>query len=200
MTDTSGNFILIAGTTLAVTGLAFAGVRFSWGSVQVLAPLVIGMALVFAFILYEAKFPKEPSIPWEILTNRTTLGGYAGTFIHGITSISIICKWKSVTSIELEMLIRTRRLYPRVLPGMPRSLAHSFRCGYARYCFARSAIRASGGCHSAITRKVRPSQLCRMGPINSRLWVVDYAASRFVNRCMGRVPDRCGYRHRNSSK
>ncbi|KAH8106322.1 iron permease [Cristinia sonorae] len=88
--DWSGNFIVIAGTTLAITGLTFAGVRFPWGSAQVLAPLIIGMVLVGAFIVYEAKVPKEPSIPWEILTNRTTLSGYAATLIHGFVSISIL--------------------------------------------------------------------------------------------------------------
>jgi len=88
--DWLGNFIVIAGTTLAVTGLTFAGVRFPWDSVQVLAPLIIGLALIGVFILYEAKVPREPSIPWEILTDRTTLSGYAGTFINGITTISIL--------------------------------------------------------------------------------------------------------------
>ena len=88
----SGNFIVIAGTALAVTGLTFAGIRFPWSSAQVLVLLILGMALIFAFILYEAKVPREPSIPWEILSNRTTLSAYVATFVHGITSISFICK------------------------------------------------------------------------------------------------------------
>lgn len=65
----------MAGITLAVTGLTFAGVRFPWGSAQTLAPLVIGMALIFGFIMYEAKVPREPTIPWEVLNNRTTVSG-----------------------------------------------------------------------------------------------------------------------------
>ncbi|CAL1715143.1 unnamed protein product [Somion occarium] len=88
--DWSGNFIVIAGTTLAIVGLTFAGIRFPWGSAQVLAPLIIGMFLVGVFLLYEAKVPKEPSIPWEILRNRTSLTGYLETLIHGITSISLL--------------------------------------------------------------------------------------------------------------
>jgi len=80
----------VVGTTLSLIGLTFAGVRFPWNSVQALAPLIIGLALIGAFILYEAKIPAEPTIPWEILANRATLPGYASTLLHGVTSISLI--------------------------------------------------------------------------------------------------------------
>ncbi|KAH8103096.1 iron permease [Cristinia sonorae] len=88
--DWYGNLIVIAGTTLAVTGLTFAGVRFPWDSVQVLAPLIIGLALIAAFIVYEAKVPQEPTIPWEVISARTALSGYISTFTHGLVSIAIV--------------------------------------------------------------------------------------------------------------
>ena len=71
----SGNLIVVAGTTLAVTGLTFAGIRFPWDSAQVLAPLVIGLVLILVFILYEKMVPREPTIPWEILNNASVLSG-----------------------------------------------------------------------------------------------------------------------------
>ncbi|OCH96143.1 iron permease [Obba rivulosa] len=88
--DWTGNAIVIVGTTLAIIGLTWAGIRFPWSSAQVLAPLVIGLVLVGAFMVYEAKVPKEPTIPWEVLSNRTSVSGFASTLVHGITSISII--------------------------------------------------------------------------------------------------------------
>ena len=68
---------MIVGTTLAVIGLTLAGLRFSWGSVQVLAPLIIGVVLIAIFLIYEVHMPieREPTIPWEIVKNRTSLGG-----------------------------------------------------------------------------------------------------------------------------
>lgn len=66
---------MIAGTTLAIVGLTFGGAQFPWVSAQVLAPLIIGLALIGAFLLYEAKVPVEPTIPWEVVSNRTSLGG-----------------------------------------------------------------------------------------------------------------------------
>ncbi|GJE93488.1 MFS general substrate transporter [Phanerochaete sordida] len=88
--DWFGNLIVIAGSTLAIVGLTFGGIRFPWDSAQVLAPLIIGLALIVVFLIYEGKVPKEPTIPWEVLSNRTTIGGYLATLIHGIVSISII--------------------------------------------------------------------------------------------------------------
>ncbi|KAI0088174.1 MFS general substrate transporter [Irpex rosettiformis] len=88
--DWFGNLIVICGTTLAVTGLTFGGGRFAWVSAEVLAPLIIGLILIVAFLYYEGVVPKEPTIPWEVLSNRTTIGGYLATLVHGITSIGVI--------------------------------------------------------------------------------------------------------------
>lgn len=71
----SGNLIVIAGATLAVIGLTWGGGRHPWSSAAVLAPLLIGVALVGLFILYEAKVPQEPTIPWEVISNRTSFSG-----------------------------------------------------------------------------------------------------------------------------
>ncbi|THH00030.1 hypothetical protein EW026_g2414 [Hermanssonia centrifuga] len=88
--DWLGNFIVIAGSTLAIVGLTFGGIQFPWVSAQVLAPLIVGLALIGVFLLYEGKIPREPAIPWEVLSNRTTVGGYMSTLTHGIVMISII--------------------------------------------------------------------------------------------------------------
>ena len=66
---------MISGTTLAVVGLTLGGGQFAWSSVQVLVPLILGFILIAAFLYYEGKVPNEPTIPWEVLSNRTTIGG-----------------------------------------------------------------------------------------------------------------------------
>jgi len=72
----SGNLIVIIGTTLAIVGLTFGGAQFPWISAQVLAPLIIGLLLIGVFLLYEVKVPIEPTIPWALVSNRTSLGGW----------------------------------------------------------------------------------------------------------------------------
>ncbi|TCD65221.1 hypothetical protein EIP91_002968 [Steccherinum ochraceum] len=88
--DLIGNLIVIAGTTLAVIGLTWGGTRYPWTSAQVLAPLIIGLLLLIVFVVYEAYVPERPTIPFKVLNNRTTYSGYITTFMHGITSISMI--------------------------------------------------------------------------------------------------------------
>ncbi|RDB31043.1 Efflux pump FUS6 [Hypsizygus marmoreus] len=88
--DWLGNCIIMAGATLAMIGLTWAGVRYPWDSAKVLTPLIIGFTLIITFFVYELKVPTEPTIPFEILRNRTSLGGFLATLSHGITSISMI--------------------------------------------------------------------------------------------------------------
>lgn len=76
---------------MAIVGLTFGGIRFPWVSAQVLAPLIIGVATIAGFIIYEKHIPSEPAIPWEVLANRTSLSGYITTMCHGIVMISLIC-------------------------------------------------------------------------------------------------------------
>lgn len=124
----SGNFIVIAGTTMAVTGMTFAGVRYPWTSAKVLVPLILGLGFVGLFILYEGKIPKEPSIPWEVLSNRTTLSGFAATFFHGITSISAICTC-ILCGLSVGFLSHiVPRLPSNLLPSMPWCIAYPIRC------------------------------------------------------------------------
>ena len=71
-----GNCIIMAGSTLAIIGLTWGGVRYPWKSAQVLVPLLVGIALILSFVICEAFVPKLPTIPFKVLTNRTTIGGY----------------------------------------------------------------------------------------------------------------------------
>jgi len=87
--DWFGNLIVIAGTTLAIIGLTCGGTRYPWGSANVLAPLLIELALLLTFVVYEAYVPKLPTIPFRVLNNSTTISGYISTFVDGITSVSL---------------------------------------------------------------------------------------------------------------
>ncbi|KAH9933608.1 iron permease [Epithele typhae] len=86
--DFIGNFLIIAGTALALIGLTWGGIRFPWNSTHVLGPLILGFILVFLFFVYETFVAKSPALPFDILANRTSLAGYIATFFHGIISIT----------------------------------------------------------------------------------------------------------------
>ncbi|OSC98516.1 iron permease [Trametes coccinea BRFM310] len=88
--DYVGNLIVIAGTTLALIALTWGGVQFPWGSAHVLAPLIIGGIFLVLFFVYETLVPREPTLPLDVLANRTSFSGYLSTFFHGIVSIATI--------------------------------------------------------------------------------------------------------------
>ncbi|KAJ7505899.1 iron permease [Mycena galericulata] len=88
--DWVGNGIIVLGTGLATIGLTGGGVRYSWASGQVLGPLIGGLSLMVGFAVYEATVPISPTIPGDLVSNRTSVSGLIGTAMHGITSISMI--------------------------------------------------------------------------------------------------------------
>ncbi|KAG8946148.1 hypothetical protein FRC04_012003 [Tulasnella sp. 424] len=86
----AGNLFVIAGTTLSIVALTWAGAKHPWSSYQVLVPLILGLVLIAGFFIYEAKVPVEPVVPWDLVNNRTSFLGYATTFLHGIVSTCVI--------------------------------------------------------------------------------------------------------------
>lgn len=67
-----GNLIIIIGTTLAIVSLSWGGSRFPWSSVQVLVPFFLGSIFLASFVAYEAIVPRVPTIPWEVVSARTS--------------------------------------------------------------------------------------------------------------------------------
>ena len=63
----------MTGTTIALIGLTWGGVSYKWTDPQTLVTLIIGFVLIGVFFVYEWLVPKEPSIPWEVVSNRTSL-------------------------------------------------------------------------------------------------------------------------------
>ncbi|KAJ2998456.1 hypothetical protein NUW54_g7027 [Trametes sanguinea] len=88
--DWLGTFLAIAGTTLVLVALTWGGIQYPWGSAHVLAPLIIGSTLLGGFLLFEKFVPAEPTIPLDIMANRTSFCGYLGTFFHGLVTLSVI--------------------------------------------------------------------------------------------------------------
>ncbi|KAK7062196.1 iron permease [Favolaschia claudopus] len=89
--DWIGNAAIMASTVSCVLALTWAGFSFPWASVQVLAPLICGVFGLVAALIYETWFATNPCVPIVIMSNRTSLSGYFGTFTHGMVSIIVFC-------------------------------------------------------------------------------------------------------------
>jgi predicted MFS family arabinose efflux permease len=82
--DWYGSFLTLAWAVLVLVALSWAGTEYSWSSAAVLAPLLIGIALLGVFLWVELKVVKLPLIPLYIFQDKTVIGGMAITFLSGI--------------------------------------------------------------------------------------------------------------------
>ncbi|ROT41715.1 trichothecene efflux pump [Sodiomyces alkalinus F11] len=68
--DFVGIFLYVSGCVLFLIGLSWGGVAYPWASPQTLCTLLIGVALVAAFIVYEGHFCKvQPLMPPRMFRN-----------------------------------------------------------------------------------------------------------------------------------
>lgn len=83
--DLGGNALLITSVVAVLIALTWGGDKYSWASWHVLVPLVLGLLGITAFLIVESTtLIPEPTMPLRLFANRTSLCGYALTFIHGM--------------------------------------------------------------------------------------------------------------------
>lgn len=87
--DWLGIFTFLGCTLMLLLGLDFGGVLFPWDSAKVIALLVVGGAMIFAFIYSEAKFAKYPLIPMSLFKRKTNIATFLVVFFHGFVSAQV---------------------------------------------------------------------------------------------------------------
>ncbi|KAI0788199.1 iron permease [Fomes fomentarius] len=88
--DWIGIIVMIGSTVSILLAITWGGLRFSWSSGHVLAPLIIGGLGITIFFILEMFWLKGPTVPRFFFTNRTTFSGYIGTFFHGIVALAAL--------------------------------------------------------------------------------------------------------------
>lgn len=99
--DFGGQLLFLWGFGLIILALTWAGGSYSWSSVKVIVPLVIGVVLSVAWVWYEASmapprlmsrvFPAQRAmIPWELLSQRDICILLYVTFCSGGAMFAIL--------------------------------------------------------------------------------------------------------------
>jgi predicted MFS family arabinose efflux permease len=88
--DWIGNALVVASTTSTMIGLTWGGVQAPWASARILVPLITGIVGLIAFLVYEAKIPQNPLVPFSLMSTPTALSGYCQTFILFTVTICIL--------------------------------------------------------------------------------------------------------------
>ena len=92
--DFIGGFLSIAGMILFLAGLQWGGYQYPWTSAHVLAPMLLGLALMAGFCVWESKFAKHPMFPGRIKQNpRILLLTLLITFISGMIFFAYLMFW-----------------------------------------------------------------------------------------------------------
>ncbi|KAI4679133.1 uncharacterized protein J4E88_006426 [Alternaria novae-zelandiae] len=86
--DWFGMFTFLGFTLMILLGLDFGGVLFPWDSAKVIALLVVGGVMIFAFIYSEAKVAKYPLIPMTVFRRGTNIAAFLVVFFHGFVFIA----------------------------------------------------------------------------------------------------------------
>lgn len=75
-------------------GMQWGGYQYPWSSAHVLAPLILGVVLIVAFVLWESYGAKHPMFPKRLRQEPRILGlTLVITFISGANFFSILMFW-----------------------------------------------------------------------------------------------------------
>lgn len=74
---------------MVLLALDFGGVLFPWDSAKIIALLVVGGLMIFAFIYSEKRLAKYPLIPMSLFKRRTNIAAFSLVFFHGFVSRTI---------------------------------------------------------------------------------------------------------------
>lgn len=84
--DWLGVLTFLGFSCMLLLGLNFGGSIFPWDSAKVIALLVVGGLMIFAFIYSEVKVSRYPLIPMGLFKSKTNVAALVVTFFHGFVS------------------------------------------------------------------------------------------------------------------
>ncbi|KAF2497804.1 putative major facilitator superfamily transporter [Lophium mytilinum] len=89
--DFFGGFLSTAGIVLFLVGLQSGGTIWPWKNGKVIAPMVVGLVLIFAFIIWEWKGAKYPMVPPAIFKGQRIVGACMVTaFVVGMNLYAVL--------------------------------------------------------------------------------------------------------------
>lgn len=92
--DFLGGFLSITGLVLFLIALQAGGYTHPWKSAYVLSTLLIGLAMIFTWVIYEAKLAKYPMIPSELFKGQRVVAlAFAVAFVAGMNFFSLLNFW-----------------------------------------------------------------------------------------------------------
>ena len=102
--DWVGMFLFVASTTSFLVPLTWGGIMYDWDSWRTLVPLILGVAGLALFFVWEIYFAKEQVIRLSIFKTTTAKISFATTTLHGLILWCIVSHHSShpIPSLHLD--------------------------------------------------------------------------------------------------
>jgi hypothetical protein len=84
--DWIGTFIFAGSMSSLLIGVTSGGTSHPWGSVNIIAPIVVGVCGLVVFVFIEKLLAKVPVVPLEVFQNRTSTIALLVSFAMGFSS------------------------------------------------------------------------------------------------------------------
>lgn len=81
--DFFGVALTLAGSTLIILGLTWAGAEYPWDSIQVIITIIFGILVSISFLLWQQYGTKYPLVPLYIFKSKIINGACITMFING---------------------------------------------------------------------------------------------------------------------
>lgn len=92
--DWIGGLLSISGVLLFLMGLQWSAQQYTWHSVHVLVPFILGIVLMVLFVLWEVKFAKFPMVPARLFLNKKLIIlTLLITFLSGANFFALLFFW-----------------------------------------------------------------------------------------------------------
>ncbi|KAF9887265.1 hypothetical protein FE257_010393 [Aspergillus nanangensis] len=82
--DYIGTVLFVGSISSFLIPLTWGGVLYSWSSWRTLVPLLIGVAGLAIFSVYETRYANDPIVPASIFQNRTAAISFLGSVLQGL--------------------------------------------------------------------------------------------------------------------
>jgi hypothetical protein len=83
--DLGGNALLVASIVSVLIALTWGGTQYEWSSWRTLLPLILGFIGIGGFFWIESTtWIVEPTMPFRLFSNRTSLGAFAIASLHAM--------------------------------------------------------------------------------------------------------------------
>ncbi|PIB02360.1 putative HC-toxin efflux carrier TOXA [Cercospora beticola] len=92
--DYVGGILSVGGMLMFMMGMQWGGYQYDWDSAHVLAPLILGVVMIIAFLIWESYYAPYPMFPKRLRQDPRTLAmTLVITFISGANFFSVQMFW-----------------------------------------------------------------------------------------------------------